>query len=583
MPGPWEKYQSAPSSGPWAKYAAAPDQLPTATVTPTPEEMDAAQPRSFGQDLLRAGIMTGRNVVHGALSLPAMLNDATLVPAINAVSKSIGSDYREAPSSQQLDAYMNTLGLPNPQPENGVERVVSGIDRGAGGLLSGVGIGGLLKASATPVAAITGAGAPPAYGVAGVGDALTSHLGAQTAATVAGAGASEVAREAGFGPVVQIALGLAGGGAPALYGAGRQALATGAGKLLSAPSPQAAELANQALDAGIPLKASQVSPSKVAKLVDSVSAQVPFSGAQPFQEVQQQAFNRAVGRTIGVDSPTVTADVFAGAKQRIGSEFERLTANNNLPLTPELVGKLRAVADEAASLYGADAQRPINTMIDRLLDQSQGGVVPGRAYQSIDSAIGKVIGSGGEKSVPLGDLRSVLRDAMDQSIRPEDQAAWTRARQQWRDLKTLEPLVAKDNIEGNISPGQLLGRVAANNSGKAAMASGRRGDLGNLANMGQRFLKQQIPDSGTAQRNFAGKALGSVGSLGSGLIAGGLLGPLGGLMTVGGTVGGARGVQSALQSEAMVNALLGRKPTADKLGQLMMMSADPAAQSLIQR
>lgn len=570
MPGPWDKYQSATSAGPWAKYAPPPDQLPTAVVTPTPEEMEAAQPRSFGQDLLRAGVMTGRNVLHGALSLPAMLNDATLVPAINAVSSAVGSDYREAPSSQQLDHYLNTLGIPDPQPENGVERIVSGIDRGAGGLLSGVGIGGLLSGTSNATAQ-------------GIGGALTSNLGAQTAATTAGTGFSELAREGGASAPVQIAAGLTGGMSPALLGAGRQAIASGAGRLLSAPSQNAAELANQAIDAGIPLKVSQVSPSKVAKLVDSVTGQVPFSGAQPFQEAQQQAFNRAVGRTIGVDSPTITADVFAGAKQRIGSEFERLTANNNLPLTPELVGKLRNVADEAASLYGADAQRPINTMIDRLLDQSQGGVVPGRAYQSIDSAIGKVMGSGGEKSVPLGDLRSVLRDAMDQSIRPEDQAAWTRARQQWRDLKTLEPLVAKDNIEGNISPGQLLGRVAANNSGKSAMASGRRGELGNLASVGQRFLKQQIPDSGTAQRNFAGKALGSVGSLGGGLAAGSLLGPLGGLLTVGGTVGGARGVQSALQSEAMVNALLRRKPTADKLGQLMMMSADPAAQQIIQR
>lgn len=522
--------------------------------------------RSLG----RAAVMTGRDVTQGFLSLPAMVNDATLVPAINAISKAVGSDYREAPSSQQLDSYMNAIGIPDPQPQNATERVLGGVARGVGGLLSGAGAG----------RAMMGLGNEA---LQGVGNALASNLGAQTAATGMGIGASETARENGIGPTGQLALGLLGGGAPALYGAGKQAVGSGLGRLLSDPSPQAAELANQALDAGIPLKTSQVSPSKVAKLVDSVSGQVPFSGAQAFQDTQQQAFNRAVGRTIGVDASHITADVFAKARRAISDEFQRLTANNHLALTPELVGKLRAVASDTAATYGDDVQRPINTYIDRLLNQSQNGIVPGRVYQSVDSAIGKRMRAGGEASIPLGDLREALRDAMDQSIKPKDQAAWARARQQWRDMKTIEPLVAKDNVEGNISPAQLLGRVAADNAGKAAMATGRRGDLGDLAAIGQRFLKQQIPDSGTAQRNFAGRALGSIGSLGGGVAAGSLFGPLGGLMAVGGTVGGARGIQSALQSEAALNAMLGRKPTADELGRLLMLSADPTAQQLIQR
>lgn len=122
------------------------------------------QPRSVGQDLLRAGIMTGRAALHGVLSPVAALNDATLVPAINKVSELVGSNYREAPSGQQLDNLLNKTGLPNPQPENATERVVLGVDRGLGGLASGVGIGGLMRNAASPVAQ-------------GIGSALTSHLG----------------------------------------------------------------------------------------------------------------------------------------------------------------------------------------------------------------------------------------------------------------------------------------------------------------------------------------------------------------------------------------------------------------------
>jgi hypothetical protein len=48
-----------------------------------------------------------------------------------------------------------------------------------------------------------------------------------------------------------------------------------------------ADLARTAIDDyGIPLSATQVAPSKVAKVLDSVSQKVPFSGAQKFADAQ---------------------------------------------------------------------------------------------------------------------------------------------------------------------------------------------------------------------------------------------------------------------------------------------------------
>ena len=128
-----------------------------------------------------------------------------------------------------------------------------------------------------------------------------------------------MAREAGFSAPAQVAAGLAAGLSPATLGAGRQAITSGAGRLLAAPSAEAAELGRFAVDAGIPLKASQVSPSKAAKLVDSVSGQVPFSGSPAFQQAQQSAFNRAVARTIGESADAITPEVFSRAKARIGA------------------------------------------------------------------------------------------------------------------------------------------------------------------------------------------------------------------------------------------------------------------------
>lgn len=543
-----------------------PTQLPDVRVT---APADTAQPRGFLQDLGRAAVMTGRNVVHGALALPAMAADATLIPAVNAISKAVGSNYREAPASQQLDSYMNALHIPNPQPENGVERVVSGIDRGVGGLLSGVGVGGALSGTGNATAQ-------------GVGRALASDVGKQAAATAGGIGASEAAREVGAPIPVQVALGLAGGLSPVAIGAGKQGAVSSVRRIVGEPSEEARQLGQQALDAGIPLKASQVSPSRVGKLVDSVTGQMPFSGAQDFQRTQQQAFNRAVGRTIGADADHVTADVFAAAKNKASNGFNTLWRQNNLDLTPDVLKRATTVVNDATALGGKDVGGAMGAILDRLATQGASGTLPGRAFQSIDSQLGQMMALGGEKAYYAGQMQEALRDAMQAGMPMSAATKLAQLRETWKNIKTIEPLVAKDSVEGNISPAQLLGRVASNRVGKAAMATGRRGDLGDLANIGQRFIKSQIPDSGTAQRVFAGRALGSVGSLGGGLAAGSLLGPIGGALTLAGTVAGARATQSLLKNPALVGQLLGRQAPSDA-NRLLTMSANPTAQQIIQR
>lgn len=579
MAGPWERYQQpaaqpAPAAvGPWNKFsAAAPEpikSLPDVVVQATPEEVAAAQPRSIGQDLLRAGVMTGRNVLHGALAPVTTLNDATLVPAINAISRLLGSSHREAPSSQQLDNLLNSMGLPNPQPENATERVVSGIDRGAGGLLSGVGIGGLLRNA-------TGAATK------GIGDVLTSNLGAQTSATAFGTGAGEISRESGASPGTQLAFGLAGGLSPVGFGAAKGGTIAATRQLFGSASPEATALGQQALDMGIPLKASQVSPSRVAKLMDSVTGQVPFSGAHSFQNTQQQAFNRAVGRTIEADSPVINAPVFEQAKNAAGSAFDRMWSTNNMPVNQPVLKRAADVVNVAASDASPDVANSLGRMLDEIATKGASGQLPGRAFQSIDSRLGSMVADGGEKGHFAGQLQETLRDAMEAGMSPADAQRLGEIRGVWRNLKTIEPLIAGNAVEGNISPARLLGRVNANGAGKAAMATGSRGDLGDLANIGQRFIKEPIPDSGTAQRNAVFRGLGKLGGVVTGLGAGAYTAGLPAtLVTSAGAVGGARATQSLLQNPALVNQLLGRSSPSD-LGRLLMLSGNPTAQSLIQ-
>lgn len=159
------------------------------------------KPRTFGQDMLRAGIMTSRNVVQGAAGIPALLHDALVMTPYNAIASAVGSDSRINPGGQQIDSYMNALGIPNPQPENATERIVSAVDRGIAGGAGFIGAGKALMGSAQPL-------------LAGLGESMTANAGNQLASTATGAASAQAAHEAGAGPVLQTAAGLLGGAVP---------------------------------------------------------------------------------------------------------------------------------------------------------------------------------------------------------------------------------------------------------------------------------------------------------------------------------------------------------------------------------
>jgi len=530
-----------------------------------PEAMAPERPRTmsdYGNEAIRGAELAGRTIAKVGASVP----DLVVAPAAMLVNKGLdaaGVDpkYHQMTVNQALDQGLAQIGAP--VPETTAERYIDAAGQGLGSVALGAGAGGVLARSASPAASAAG-------------KALTSNLGQQAVGGALSGAGVEAARESGASPLTQLAVGVGLGAAPGLAGlagqAGKAAIAQTFGKV----DQETQALAQMAKAEGIPLKASQVSSSKAAKALDSVTGQVPFSGARQFADNQQQAFNAAVARTIGETADKITPQVFARAKQRIGSEFDRLAASTNLPLDPQLAGKLSQVVRDTRDFYGNESAQLVTNVINRLVKQNVGGVVPGKAFQSIDSEIGKALAKGGEKTVPLGDLQEALRDAVEANIAPEDAAAWATARQQYRDLKTIEPLVAKDGqTTGNISPAALMGRVTSNGAGKSSMAAGRRGDLGDLAAIGQRFVKETIPDSGTARRVAIQDALGKVGLVGAG--AGASYAGAGATAAgLAGLVGTSRFTQKLLQDPAIVNKLVGLGYPRDEAIRALAGTANPA-------
>lgn len=292
------------------------------------------------------------------------------------------------------------------------------------------------------------------------------------------------------------------------FGAGGGALGELGGSALrvlgNRVSPEIAAIYNQAKKFGIELTPAQLSSSQYVRRVQNLLQGMPLSGATRALEKQLEQFNRAVSQEFGENAPKITPEVFASAKSRIGAEFDQLSARSTLSVTDDLLERLGTLQQEAASFADEGVVRAVDSAVDRMLKQTRDGLLPGPAYKSLDSTLGKIMASGGEKSFYIGQVRDALREAMDRSITPAMRQAWQQARSQYRALKTVEPLVAK-SADGSISPAQLMGRVTATGAGKSSMAAGGGGRLGELARIGQSI--KGASSSGTAENFLAGQTL----------------------------------------------------------------------------
>lgn len=346
-----------------------------------------------------------------------------------------------------------------------------------------------------------------------------------------------------------------GGALPAVTG-GISALAS---KAAGEVSPFTQALADRAKQLGIDLIGPQISDSKPLKYLYSATSQLPFSGAGNFAAKQQQQFNNAVAKTIGLPgAEAITPDVFDKAVSQASSRFNTLWSNNQLDITPNVIGDMQSALRQVAQDTGPTSQITgvLRGVANRVINESQNSQLPGRTFQSIDTSLGRIVRNGGPEAHYAGQLQDALRDGMEQSMSPADAADLQDVRGIWQNIKTLTPIVAKAaGSDGNVSPSLLMGAIASSGIGKNALATGARGDLGDLAMIGQRFLKDQTRDSGTAYREAMYRALGTLSPLSAAGAAVPAVGAVPAAAGLAGTLGANRLLQSGLRSQALLNAL----------------------------
>ena len=247
------------------------------------------------------------------------------------------------------------------------------------------------------------------------------------------------------------------------------------------------------------------------------------------------------------------------AKDKLGQTFDSISAKTTINADDAFTNGLIAVQNDAAKVLPASEQAPINNQIDDLLSAvGPDGTISGKSYQALVSKGAPLdrLSNSDDPNVShyAQQIRSTLDDAMQRSLAESGQTdllnQLQQARLAYKNLMTVAPLAAKSTT-GDISPALLQSRVSQQFQNRAFQGAG---PLGDLANIGQAFLKP-TRSSGTAERYIGYEKVGSVlGGIGMGVTGH----PVEGLMT-------AASVPAQIVAGRAISALMNSKPVVNRL------------------
>ena len=252
------------------------------------------------------------------------------------------------------------------------------------------------------------------------------------------------------------------------------------------------------------LTAGQRTGNKALQYGEDMLGNAPGAGqsATNIRQRGQEQFTEAAMRRAGA-GPEATPEVLAQNSQRLGNEFERLSAANNLTPDNQFITDLTAAARNYRRVPDSQQRQMVQGYIDDIVEHVNNGRMPGPQYQEMRSRLSKQANSLRDSdptlSEALRDMRNALDNAMGRSISPADREAWQAARREYGAQRTIEKTASRAGeatAEGQLVPANLRNTVSAENRG--AYARGQ-GPFSELARAGSGVMAP-LPNSGTAQR-----------------------------------------------------------------------------------
>ena len=522
-----------------------------------PDAYLGAKAEKPGTNLGRMAEFAARGFKDSALETIGAIPDAISDYAITPAMKAFGlGEYAAPPKglTNQLKAGFDTVGKTLSAPLNAVSDFgpagpTGAMERGAYGAGRGAADAASLMVPGAALARTAQAGST----AANVGRALAAQPVMQTIAGATGGSVSEASGSDLAGMAAALAV-------PMGAGAARRAI-TPVGRQLA---PEEQRLANLAEQMGIRLTPGQATGSTPLQAMESSFTQLPFTGRtqNAIYDAQRTAFNRAALAPAGVNADRASPAVLKSAFATAGKQFDDLIAQTpRVNIDTKFEQDVATVVDDFGRYLGADPSTKFNEFLKDIAKMTSAAKQPGvtgvymdgEAYKKTASKLRKEVRAATEPDLKeaLGGLQNALDDAMERSAPKGVGDAWREVRRNYRNLlqvndaMTMAP--AADVVAGNIPFGALKNAVKA--SDKTGFARGR-GDLNDVARVGQFLSSTKIPDSGTAQRSKMMSALtGGVGGTGLGALAMGA-DPVTTAFGVGATYGLPRLVQALSNSQA---------------------------------
>lgn len=358
--------------------------------------------------------------------------------------------------------------------------------------------------------ATMGLAAPTAMGLAG---SLATRMAAG-ALSGTGINATDAAIRSGGDPY-ETALGGAIGGTFGLGGPlVGQAIGAAGRKLFGLGQRGSQYLLDEAEKRGIPISAIQTSGSRFLQKTNQMVGQLPF-GAGKFDAQQQAAVERAVSNTFGEDTSRITSKEMLAAKKRLGQSFDDLRDRMTVGYDQPLIDKMNDIGARAEDFLEPGQSRIVANHSKNILNKfDEDGTMSGGAYRGLTeskSELSKGVKANTTAAPYLAEMRDALDDAAKRASDPELSAQLTQTKYQYKNMKTIEPLI---NEGEGISPLSL--QKAASKSFRDRAYTGA-GDLGAIADIAQAYMKQPR-DSGTPAGNMimgllTGHGPGVVGAL----------------------------------------------------------------------
>jgi hypothetical protein len=294
------------------------------------------------------------------------------------------------------------------------------------------------------------------------------------------------------------ARGLAGAAGGAVGGA----LGAGIGRAIQPFRPAMNEARTAALDAaerfGLKLTPAELSNSRALKWAQAAVDDLPFASGMGTarREGNAQALNKAALATIGESGSEITPTVLAGAKTRLGGEYEALFKEARIPVGDDaLLSKLGGIVEDANKFLPKEQARVVSNRVDDLLSKAgNDSSIPGFAYQKWRAS---ATSKDGDVNHYLKQARTAVDESATAALSAEKMAAYGQTNRQYANLKALNTGNVVNRETGSVAPKQLDNYLA--NKFKDAYREGRAGqDLGEVAKAG--MLLREMPNSGSVPR-----------------------------------------------------------------------------------